>query len=80
MDSKTDDSKIGIRANLQLARPWRPWTTAFFTRQWDVGPGEHGDFPAKWMSNDGESAYLVFSGNDCFSVRGAHLITSLSDD
>jgi len=49
--------------------PWGPWTTACFTSQWDVGPGEHGDFPAKWMSADGRTLHLVFSGDDCFSVR-----------
>lgn len=51
--------------------PWGPWTTAFFTEQWDVGPGEHGDFPAKWMSKDGRTLHLVFSGDDCFSIRQA---------
>ncbi len=51
--------------------PWGPWTTAYFVPKWDVGPGEHGDFPAKWMSEDGKSLYLVFSGEDCFSVREA---------
>ncbi len=50
--------------------PWGPWTTVYFTRQWDVGPGEHGDLPAKWISDDGHSAQLVFSGDDCFSIRG----------
>ncbi len=50
-------------------QPWGPWTTIFFKQQWDVGPGEHGDFPAKWISEDGQSAQLVFSGDDCFSVR-----------
>jgi len=49
--------------------PWGPWTTAFFTTKWDVGPGEHGDFPAKWMSGDGRVMYLVFSGDDAFCVR-----------
>jgi hypothetical protein len=49
--------------------PWGPWTTAYFTRQWDVGPGEHGDFPAKWISKDGLTVHLVFSGDDTFSVR-----------
>jgi hypothetical protein len=51
--------------------PWGPWTTAYFTTKWDVGPGEHADFPAKWMSSDGRELYLVFSGEDAFSVRRA---------
>lgn len=54
--------------------PWGPWTTAFFTEQWDVGPGEHGDFPSKWMSADGRTLWLVFSGNDSFSVRKATIL------
>ena len=49
--------------------PWGPWTTVYFTTEWDVGPGEMGSFPTKWMSADGKTCYLVFSGNDCFSVR-----------
>lgn len=51
--------------------PWGPWTTAFFTPKWDVGPGEHGDFPSKWMSPDGLTLHLVFSGDDAFCVRKA---------
>lgn len=51
--------------------PWGPWTTAFYTKHWDVGPGEHGDFPVKWMSEDGKQIYLVFSGDDAFCVRKA---------
>ena len=54
--------------------PWGPWTTAFYTEKWDVGPGEHGDFPAKWMSEDGRELYLVFSGEDSFSVRKATIV------
>jgi CubicO group peptidase (beta-lactamase class C family) len=49
--------------------PWGPWTTAFFAEKWDVGPGETAGFPTKWMSSDGATAHLVFSGDDCFSVR-----------
>jgi hypothetical protein len=51
--------------------PWGPWTTAYFTPKWDVGPGEHGDFPSKWMSADGREMFLVFSGEDAFSMRKA---------
>ena len=57
-------------------QPWGPWTTVYYTDQWDVGPGERGSFPAKWMSADGKTLYLVFSGNDAFSVRKATLTTS----
>lgn len=53
--------------------PWGPWTTVFFTEQWDVGPGESCHLPTKWMSADGQTAYLVFSGEDSFSVRKATL-------
>ncbi len=51
--------------------PWGPWTTAFFTDNWDVGPGETNSFPTKWMSEDGRTAWLVFSGDDYFSARKA---------
>jgi CubicO group peptidase (beta-lactamase class C family) len=54
--------------------PWGPWTTVFYTDRWDVGPGETSSFPTKWMSPDGTTVHLVFSGNDAFSVRQARLI------
>lgn len=54
-------------------QPWGPWTTVYYTPDWDVGPGETGSFPTKWMSSDGRVLYLVFSGNDAFSVRKATL-------
>jgi hypothetical protein len=54
--------------------PWGPWTTVFSTSRWDVGPGETGSFPPKWMSADGKTMHLVFSGDDYFSVRKATLI------
>jgi CubicO group peptidase (beta-lactamase class C family) len=53
--------------------PWGPWTTVFFTEQWDVGPGESSSIPAKWISADGREVHLVFSGDDHFSVRKARL-------
>lgn len=56
--------------------PWGPWTTVFFTEQWDVGPGDTASFPTKWMSADGKTCFLVFSGEDSFSVRRATLRAS----
>lgn len=55
--------------------PWGPWTTVFYTTDWDVGPGESSSLPTKWMSADGRTVHLVFSGDDSFSVRRATLIT-----
>jgi len=49
--------------------PWGPWTTAYFTEEWDVGPGEMGSLPTMWMSAGGHVCYLVFSGHDYFSLR-----------
>ncbi len=53
--------------------PWGPWTTAFFAETWDVAPGETNSLPTKWMSADGRSMHLVFSGDDSFSVRRAEM-------
>ena len=50
-------------------QPWGPWTTVYYNKQWDVGPGETNCLPTKWMSEDGKTCYLLFSGDDCFSVR-----------
>ncbi|MFO7904934.1 MAG: serine hydrolase [Pirellulaceae bacterium] len=56
--------------------PWGPWTTAYFTKNWDVGPGETSSLPPKWISEDGKTMWLVFSGDDSFSVRRANVTVS----
>jgi len=56
--------------------PWGPWTTVYYTERWDVGPGESASLPTKWMSPDGRTMHLLFSGDDCFSVRKATLTPS----
>jgi len=53
--------------------PWGPWCTIYYTTDWDVGPGETCGLPTKWMSADGMTLHLVFSGDDCFSVRKLQL-------
>jgi hypothetical protein len=74
---KMDTRSIGGLAIYDAPTPWGPWTTAFFASQWDVGPGDSASFPTKWMSPDGKTLYLVFSGDDNFCLRKAQL--ELSD-
>lgn len=57
--------------------PWGPWTTVFYTECWDVGPGETASIPTKWISDDGKTIHLVFSGDDHFSVRQAKFTITL---
>lgn len=59
---------IGI---FDAPQPWGPWTTVYYTEHWDIGPGETNCLPTRWISKDGRSCYLLFSGDDCFSVRKA---------
>ncbi len=60
--------------------PWGPWTTAYATDAWDVGPGETASFPPQWISPDGCTLDMVFSGDDCFSVRRATLNACQASD
>jgi len=61
--------------------PWGPWTTVYYTETWKGGSlstgnggwGESQHIPSKWISADGLTFYLVFAGNDSFSVRKATL-------
>lgn len=53
----------------EAPEPWGPWRTAFFTEEWDMGPGETSSLPVKWMNANGTEVHLVFSGDDSFSVR-----------
>ena len=65
-----DDTRFsGGLAIYDAPEPWGPWTIAFQTDRWDVGPGETSCLPTKWMSDDGRTIHLVFSGDDSFSVR-----------
>ena len=64
----------GGLAIYEAADPWGPWATVFDTAEWDTGPGESASFPTKWISADGQTLNLVFSGNDSFSVRQVRCI------
>ncbi|MEM7126240.1 MAG: hypothetical protein AAF702_07925 [Chloroflexota bacterium] len=58
--------------------PWGPWTEIYSVERWDMGPGDLGAFPSKWISEDGITMYLVFSGEDSFSVRKATLLLNVT--
>jgi hypothetical protein len=75
-----DTRSQGGLAIYDAPEPWGPWTTVYFTNRWDVGPGDSASFPPKWMSTDGMTLHLVFSGDDCFSVRQATLIPGQRSD
>jgi CubicO group peptidase (beta-lactamase class C family) len=64
----------------EAPEPWGPWRTVFYTKDWDVGPGETSSIPVKWMSEDGKTCYLVFSGDDYFSVRKLELMVDPASD
>lgn len=60
----------------EAAEPWGPWQKVYYTEDWDMDPGEAQQIPAKWISPDGRTIHLVFSGDDTFSVRKGTLIVS----
>jgi len=64
----------GGLAIFDAPEPWGPWTTVFYAERWDVAAGETASFPTKWISSDRKTLHLVFSGEDCFSVRKATLV------
>lgn len=57
-------------------QPWGPWTTVYFTTDWDQPPGETGNFCTKYASADGRTLYLVHSAWDHCSIRRATVTTS----
>lgn len=59
----------------EAQEPWGPWRTVYFTKNWDVGPGETSSLPPRWMSGDGKTCWLLFSGDDCLSARKVEFIT-----
>ncbi len=60
----------------EAPEPWGPWSTVFYTQHWDTDPGESQHIPSKWISEDGQTIFLVFAGDDSFSVRKATLTTN----
>ena len=75
-DGNSDTRYQGGLGIFEAPEPWGPWSTVYYTEKWDVGPGDLACFPTKWMSEDGKTMFLVFSGNDNFSLRKVTLTVS----
>jgi hypothetical protein len=63
--------------------PWGPWTTVYYRDDWAEEWMIHHKFPTKWMSADGLTMWLAFSGqyrdggtNYCLLARKATLTLS----
>jgi len=68
-DGTTEPRFKGGLGIFEAPNPWGPWKTVYYACEWDMGPGESGSLPTKWMSEDGNALYYLFSGEDSFSVR-----------
>ncbi len=60
--------------------PWGPWTTVYHTAYWGLGDTHGYRLPSKWISSNGRTMYLLFSGRkhngvvyDAFCVRKMEL-------
>jgi hypothetical protein len=77
--SATHTAALGV---FDAPEPWGPWTTVYYSDHWSVVDGRdcrtyHHKFPTKWMSRDGKSMWLLYSGLDCglygFCLKKARL-------
>jgi len=71
----THTAALGI---FDAPEPWGPWSTVYYNHDWSKGARTyHHKFPTKWMSSDGKTMWLLFSGLDggyySFCVRKATL-------
>ena len=73
--SATHTGALGV---FDAPEPWGPWTTVYYDDNWSENYRTyHHKFPTKWMSSDGRTMWLLFSGLDggyySFCVRKASL-------
>lgn len=70
-------AKNGSWGIFDAAEPWGPWTTVAYYEKWIDSTFKFGfTFPQKWMSIDGKTMYMIFSGTkiyDSFNVIKAML-------
>ena len=63
----------------EASKPWGPWSTIFYTEQWDMDPGEALRIPSKWIDADGAGFYLAFTGDDGLAIRRAELTVQMNN-
>jgi uncharacterized Ntn-hydrolase superfamily protein len=75
----THTAALGV---FEAPEPWGPWATLYYDDHWSVEDGKdcrtyHHRFPPKWISEDGKTMWLLYSGLDCglytFCVKKATL-------
>jgi hypothetical protein len=72
---KTHSGALGI---FEAPEPWGPWSTVYYDARWSNGfRTYHQRIPPKWISRDGTSFWLLYSGLDGglydFCLKQAHL-------
>ncbi len=63
----THTAALGI---FEALEPWGPWSTVYYDDHWSVKDEKdcrtyHHRFPPKWMSTNGKTMWLLYSGLDC---------------
>lgn len=82
----THTAALGV---FEAPEPWGPWSTVYYDDHWSVKDGQdcrtyHHRFPPKWISADGKTMWLLYSGLDCdlysFCVKKATLEISTTSE
>lgn len=48
----------------EAPEPWGPWSVFYKDDNWGVSGGYNPSFPTKWMSEDGKTMWMVYSGSE----------------
>jgi hypothetical protein len=78
LDPKAEVTHTGALGVFDAPEPWGPWTTVYYDDYWSGKDRTyHHKFPTKWMSADGQTLWLLYSGlgagNYAFCMKKATL-------
>jgi hypothetical protein len=48
----------------EAPEPWGPWSIFYHDDNWGLHGGYNPSFPTKWMSEDGKTMWMVYSGSE----------------